>query len=106
MVLLTRLIVSLPSRETRLRFISAVLYRLTLLLFPPRINFPLYMRMVRRNVIGSQPDAMNVTEVIILLTFVISSDGMYGQIILRTVICLITFMADITAEANLKQFNC
>ncbi|EGI64524.1 hypothetical protein G5I_07031 [Acromyrmex echinatior] len=74
-VLLTRLIVSSPSRETRLRFISAFLYRLTLLLFPPRINSPLYTRMVRRNVIGSQPDAMNVTEVIILLTFVISSDG-------------------------------
>ncbi|KYN04228.1 hypothetical protein ALC62_04994 [Cyphomyrmex costatus] len=51
-LLLTRRIVSSTSRETTLRFISAVLYRLTLLLFPP-------MRMVRRNVIGSQPDAMN-----------------------------------------------
>lgn len=38
---------------------------------------PLYTHIIRRNVIGSQPDAMNVTEVIILLTFVISSDNMY-----------------------------
>lgn len=39
---------------------------------------------------------MNVTEVIILLTFVISSDDMYRKIILRTLICSVTFMADIT----------
>jgi len=34
---------------------------------------------------------MNVTDVIILLTFVTSSDDMYRQIILRTVIRSMTF---------------
>lgn len=45
---------------------------------------------------------MNATEVIILLTFVISSDDMYRQIVLRTMICPATLTDDITSVgANL-----
>lgn len=50
---------------------------------------------------------MNVSEVIIPLTFVISSDDMYRarQIVLRIMICPVTFVADITSvRANLR-FN-
>jgi len=42
-----------------------------------------------------------VTDVIILLTFVISSDDMYRQIILRTVICPITLIITVDWDLDL-----
>lgn len=50
---------------------------------------------------------MNVSKVIILLTFVISSDDMYRarQIVLRIPICPVTFMADITSVGTNLWFN-
>ncbi|TGZ51208.1 Uncharacterized protein DBV15_03174, partial [Temnothorax longispinosus] len=89
---------STPRSDVRLPakpgLISSALYidSRPMLLFLPGINSPLYTRIVRRNVIGSRPDAMNVTDVIILLTFVISSDDIVPEEVFETLVAGSTWM--------------